>query len=163
MGSDSFRSTRRKLLVGIGSGVAAGLAGCASEGGDPPGTEYVSNEPDYKGWFEGVSNYKGTVEKRGENDVTVEVGVQGSSGFYKFGPAAVAVTPGTTVTWEWTGKGGTHNVVSRNDIFDSGDLVDAAGHTFTHTFDSPGIFYYVCAPHVTLGMKGAIFVALDSE
>lgn len=153
--------SRRRYLAGIAGGVVVGLTGCTGEGGDPPGTNYVPKEPNYKGWFDGVSNYTGTVDARGSGEVAVEVGVQGSSGFYKFGPAAKAVSPGTTVTWEWTGKGGTHNVVSRNDLFDSGAHVDEKGHTFTHTFDAPGIFYYLCEPHVSLGMKGAIFTALD--
>lgn len=154
--------SRRQLLAVLGSGGVVGLAGCPSGGGDPPGTAYVQNEPNYKGWFDGVSNYEGTVERRGESEVTVDVGVQGNSGFYKFGPAAVAVSPGTTVTWQWTGKGGTHNVVSQNTVFDSGELVERAGYTFTHSFAEPGIYYYVCEPHVSLGMKGALFVSLDS-
>lgn len=163
MEQESFGVKRRRFLAGVGSGVVAGLAGCLDGGGDPAGTEYVPNEPNYKGWFDGVSNYKRTVEKRGESDVTLEVGVQGDLGYYKFGPPAVAVSPDTTITWEWTGKGGTHNVVSLNDLFDSGAPVDGAGHTFTHSFDAPGIYYYLCEPHESLGMKGAIFVALDTE
>lgn len=156
-------SSRRRFVLGAWGVAVTGLAGCSGPGGDPPDTKYVQNEPNYKGWFEGVSNYKQTVDERGQTGVNVDVGVQGDSGYYKFGPAAVAVSPGTRVTWEWTGKGGTHNVVSRNGVFDSGELVDRADHTFAYTFDDPGIYYYVCEPHKSLGMKGAIFVGLDEE
>ncbi|WP_336343360.1 plastocyanin/azurin family copper-binding protein [Halalkalicoccus ordinarius] len=37
----------------------------------------------------------------------------------------------------------------------------AHGHTFEHTFDSPGVYKYYCTPHVAMGMKGAIFVGLE--
>lgn len=154
--------SRRAFLGASGVATLTAVAGCSNPGGDPPGTDYVPSEPDYKGWFDGVSNYKRTVDARGQEQFTVDVGVQGDSGYYKFGPAAVAVSPGTEVVWEWTGRGGTHNVVSRADVFDSGDLVDEEGYTFSYTFDTPGVFYYVCEPHVSLGMKGAVFVTLES-
>ncbi|MFT4923050.1 MAG: nitrite reductase (NO-forming), partial [Haloarculaceae archaeon] len=31
-------------------------------------------------------------------------------------------------------------------------------HTFEQTFDSSGVVLYYCAPHRTLGMRGAIIV-----
>lgn len=163
MSTLSMERSRRRFLASAGGVTLAALGGCGSPGGDPEGTEYVPAEPDYKGWFDGVSNYRQTVEARGESDVVVDVGVRGQWGFYQFGPAAVAVSPGTMVTWEWTGRGGTHNVVSRDGVFDSGELVDSADYRFQYTFDSPGIYYYVCEPHVQYGMKGAVFVALDEE
>lgn len=121
---------------------------------------YVPNEPTYRGWFDGVSNYRGTVEARGRDAVTIEVGVQGDSGYYKFGPAAVAVSPGTELSWEWTGRGGTHNVREHTDEFDSGDPVDDEGTSFEYTTDQPGTYRYLCDPHQSLGMRAAVFVAL---
>lgn len=146
-------------LAGLGL-----LAGCTASGATPTPTDdpYVPTEPDYAGWFEGVSNYRGTVDRRGEPEVRVLVGTAGSTGFYKFDPPAVAVSQGTSVVWEWTGKGGTHNVVAAHGTFDSGKLVSKAGHTFAHTFDEPGVFTYVCEPHRSMGMKGAVFVALGA-
>lgn len=138
----------------------AGLSGCTGRGARPD-DPLVPNEPDYKGWFDGVSVYKGTVDRRGQSDVTVEVGAQGANGYYYFAPAAVAVSPGTTVTWVWNGKGGTHNVVSEAGLFDSGAITAKQGHEFSHTFAEPGVFRYVCEPHRTMGMRGAVFVALD--
>lgn len=155
--------TRRQFLATAAVAAGGVLAGCfGGDGGDgDDGVTYVPNEPNYRGWFEGVSNYKGTVEARGQSTVTIDVGVQGNNGFYKYGPAAIAVSPGTEIVWEWTGKGGTHNVVAEGGSFDSGELINEAGHTFTHTLESPAVYRYVCEPHRSLGMKGAVFVALD--
>lgn len=141
-------------------GGAAALAGCQEEPPDDGDDTYVPNEPNYQGWFENVSNYEGTVEARGQDEYRVDVGVRGSNGYYYFGPAAVAVSPETTVTWEWTGRGGTHNVVSTSGAFTSGQLVDEEGHTYTSTFSNPGVYRYICNPHQSLGMKGVVFVAL---
>lgn len=155
--------TRRDFIRTAAVVGAVAIAGCGTRA-EPPGTDvYVPNEPDYKGWLDGVSNYVGTVDRRGEAAVTVRVGTQGDTGYYKFDPPAVAVSPGAVVTWEWTGMGGTHNVVAESGAFDSGPLVSKAGHTFDHTFESPGVYTYVCEPHRTLGMKGAVFVALGDN
>ncbi|QKY18915.1 halocyanin domain-containing protein [Halolamina sp. CBA1230] len=115
------------------------------------------SEPDYGGWFDGVSNYDETVDERGSSEVTVEVGVDNGGQPYGFGPAAVRIDPGTTVVWEWTGRGGSHNVVAQDGSFES-DLSSEGGHTFSHTFEEEGVYRYVCTPHQSLGMKGAIVV-----
>lgn len=156
-------TNRRDFLktAGLGAGTLL-LAGCIAGGEEPDDdVTYVDVEPDYRGWFDGVSNYRGTADLRGRSAVTVDVGVQGVNGFYYFGPAAIAVSPGTTVTWRWTGKGGTHNVVAETGAFDSGGLVDTSGTTFSHTFDEPRVYRYYCEPHRSMGMRGAVFVALD--
>lgn len=155
--------TRRAYLRTVGV-VAGGstLAGClGNDGPGDDGVAYVPAEPDYRGWLDGVSNYHGTVDARGQAAVTIDVGASGSNGNYYFDPVAIAVSPGTTVTWRWTGHSGTHNVVSESGVFDSGKLVDEAGTTFSYTFTEPRIYKYYCEPHRSLGMRGAVFVALD--
>ncbi|MXR22275.1 halocyanin domain-containing protein [Halobacterium bonnevillei] len=82
---------------------------------------------------------------------------RGNGGGFAFGPAAVRVDPGTTVRWEWTGEGGTHNVVATDDAYGS-DLLSDPGETFEHSFDSDGVSLYVCGPHEAMGMKGAVVV-----
>jgi len=114
-------------------------------------------EPDYDGWFDGVANYDGTVDQRGSDEVTVDVGVDNGGDPYGFGPAAVRISPGSTVVWEWTGRGSSHNVVAEDGSFES-DLAAEAGFTFSHTFEEAGVYRYVCTPHQSLGMKGAIVV-----
>jgi halocyanin-like protein len=115
------------------------------------------SEPDYGGWFDGVDNYDETVDERGSSEITVEVGVDNGGQPYGFGPAAVRIDPGTTVVWEWTGRGSSHNVVAEDGSFES-ELSSEEGHTFSHTFEEEGVYRYVCTPHESLGMKGAIVV-----
>lgn len=155
---------RRTVLAGVGTAAAAGVAGCFGDGedGDSEGPT-LDTEPDYKGWFEGVSNYEGTRDLRGESEVSVEVGVEGGLGYYKFGPPAIAISPDTAVRWEWTGRGGPHNVVALEGTFDSGDPVDRDDEAFEYTFESPAVYRYFCDPHRGQGMKGAVFVALEDS
>ena len=157
-----MRLDRRRLLQGTAAVAAGGvgsLAGCADGGGDSePG---IPVEPNYRDWFDNVSNYTTTKDRRNEDATTVKVGVSANNGKLGFGPPAIAISPDTEVVWDWTGDGGEHNVVSRTSLFDSGDPVRAGSTTFEHTFERPGIFKYVCEPHASIGMKGAVFVALE--
>lgn len=95
----------------------------------------------------------------GEAEVTVEVGAGDTA--LAFGPAAVHVDLGATVVWEWTGKGGAHNVVAEDGTFESGDPVGEAGATYRYTFEQTGIYRYYCNPHRAVGMKGAVVVGTD--
>jgi serine/threonine-protein kinase len=146
---------RRRFLRGTGAAIAVGvLAGCTGNGnGDGPPEDIENHLSD-------ANNYGGSLEDMtGESEVTVDVGV-GSNG-YAFDPAAVRISSGTTVTWEWTGEGGGHNVASvegSESEFTSGERVDEEGHTYERSFDSAGSQLYVCEPHTAQGMKGAIEV-----
>jgi halocyanin-like protein len=115
-------------------------------------------EPEYGNWFDGVQNFDGTVDETGADEVTVTVGAPNGDTNLGFGPAAIRVDPGTTVVWEWNGKGGAHNVAANDGSFRSGEAVSEAGTTFSYTFEEPGLYRYVCEPHAQLGMKGAVFV-----
>lgn len=152
---------RRDVLRGVTALTLGALAGCA--GGDgADGEPTLSVEPNYGGWFRGVSNYKhNTKDRRGADEATIAVGVQANGGYLGFRPPAMAVSPGTRVTWDWTGNGGAHNVAAESGAFDSGDPARAGSTTFAHTFETPGVFKYVCEPHAEMGMKGAVFVALE--
>ena len=128
--------------------------GSGGDSGGDEGGEFLSEEPNYDGWFENVGNYEGTVDRTGADEVTVKVGAGDG---LTFGPAAVAVSSGTTVVWEWTGEGGGHNVAESDGAFES-ETVTEGGHTFEHTFEESGIATYVCTPHEATGMKGAVYV-----
>ena len=108
--------------------------------------DYLSEAIEYNGSLEDMT---------GEDEATVEVGA-GSNGL-AFSPAAIQVDSGTTVTWEWTGEGGAHNVVHEDGEFES-DLQEEDGATFEHTFEEEGNFLYYCNPHRSQGMKGAVIV-----
>ena len=140
--------TRRGLLRG-----AVGAAGSAAVG-----TAVGQSGVDFGGWFSDVSNFDGIVDRRGQEQVTVDVGVEGNGSNWAFGPAAVRVDPGTTVVFEWTGEGGAHNVVADDGSYSSGEAVREAGTTFEQTYEETGISKYYCDPHLAVGMKGAIVV-----
>lgn len=145
---DAVTISRRRLL---------GTTAAATTGGLALGAGTATGQPSFDGWFEDVSNYDGIVDERGATEVTVTVGVEQGSGPFGFGPAAVQVDRGTTVTWEWNGDGGQHNVVDLDGTYES-DLYSEAGATFSHTFESPGVSKYYCDPHRAMGMKGAVVV-----
>ncbi|MFC7226747.1 halocyanin domain-containing protein [Salinirubellus salinus] len=125
------------------------LTGCLG-GGDGGGGE--SPDDPYGDWFDGVGNYEGETDLTGETAVSVSVG--GEDGL-AFEPPAIRVTVGTTVTWEWTGRGGLHNVVDEGGAFES-ELQQEAGTTFEYTFEEVGLYRYFCEPHRSLGMKGGV-------
>ena len=141
--------SRRRILRSTGAALTAGtLAGCTG-GGEGDGT--------IDGHLSGANNYDGTVvDMTGESEVTVAVGAGNG---LAFDPAAVRVDAGTMVTWEWTGRGGRHNVVAGKNsasTFES-DLAGEKGATFRQTFES-GPQLYFCNPHRVQGMYGAVAV-----
>jgi halocyanin-like protein len=142
-------SRRGFLRTTAGATATLGLLGAAS---GPAAAQSSLDD-----WFAGVGNYDGVVDRRGQSEVTVTVGADANGGAFGFAPAAVHVDPGTTVLWEWSGRGGFHNVVDADGAFES-ELVGDAGHTFTHTFDEAGTARYACGPHEAMGMKGAVVV-----
>lgn len=169
---------RRTVLRATGLVAVAGvtgLAGCAAgsgtsgDGGAESETETETPEPtendaggsgsteSFDGWLDGVGNYDGVVDETGADEVTVEVGTEANGGYYGFNPAAVRVSAGTTVVWEWTGQGSNHNVAAEDGSFES-ELVGEEGHTFTHTFEEAGTTEYACTPHEAMGMKGVVVV-----
>jgi halocyanin-like protein len=106
----------------------------------------------------------GATNLTGQDEVTVEVGAGGSG--FKFDPADVVVDEGTTVRWVWTGRGGQHNVVESdgeeplgNASFES-ELADG-DNEFTHTFNQPGSYDYVCAVHLAQDMVGNVEVVAN--
>ncbi|MFB6096323.1 MAG: halocyanin domain-containing protein [Haloferacaceae archaeon] len=158
--------TRRTLLRASAATIPVALAGCTggatspeptSGGGSGTDASGGGNKRSFDGWMADVGNYDGVVDRTGSDAVTVRVGARANGGNYGFEPAAVRVSTGTTVTWEWTGKGGTHDVVAEDESFES-ELYGAAGATFEQTFDDAGTVEYYCMPHRTMGMKGVIVV-----
>lgn len=74
-----------------------------------------------------------------------------------FSPAAITVSPQTTVTWTWRGND-LHNVVFEDGQVPSGNQVSG---THTRTFGTAGTFRYRCTNHsdsFTSGMIGTVTV-----
>ncbi|WP_266080844.1 halocyanin domain-containing protein [Haladaptatus caseinilyticus] len=149
-------SRRRILTLGASLGVTT-LAGCLGSGTDSSDTTENTDGSAVDSWMSDALNYDGVVDKTGSDRVVVAVGAGGDTGPYAFDPAAIRVSPGTTVVWEWTGKGGAHNVVEENGAFAS-DLLSNKNATFKHTVEESKTYQYVCEPHRSMGMKGALVV-----
>jgi plastocyanin len=61
-----------------------------------------------------------------------------------FAPRTLSVKAGTTITWT-NAESIPHTVTANDRSFDSGVLQE--GGTFSHMFDAPGTFEYICAIH----------------
>jgi halocyanin-like protein len=148
------RRTFLRTAAGGAGGVTAATGAAAAQSGE---------QPDWGGWLDGVDG--GYEDLRGESEVTVQVGASGNGGAFAFSPAGVWIDPGTTVMWEWTGEGGGHNVAGEEGpaSLDSGSAVDTTGveYEFEFTEEHAGITKYVCQPHRSLSMFGAVAVGGD--
>lgn len=173
---------RRKFLAAGSTAAALSLAGCSSvvlnrlggdgghggeeeEGGGEGGgggSERGENVPEAVHTYltdNSANLYEGEAnDQTGSDEVTISVG--GGEGL-AFDHPAVLVDSGTTITWEWTGEGGGHNVVSADNSateFRSGSAQNGSDITFSQTFESSGNQLYYCSPHQAVGMYGAVIV-----
>lgn len=64
---------------------------------------------------------------------------------YMFGPTAVKVKVGDTVTWT-NNDSVRHNVVGDDNELPEGKLI-AKGETYSYTFKKAGVYNYHCSPH----------------
>lgn len=164
--------SRRRALALAAGGALGALAGCLGSfdptgGGSDGDGEFTDTtpvpEPEYGHWFDGGTDYAGTVDRRGEDEVVIPVG--DGDGF-RFDPAAVWVDYDTTVRWEWTGERGVHDVMTYDGpaAIESG-LTDEAGHEYAVTLSKAdeGITRYSCRPHQSVGEQGAIVAGPDIE
>ena len=75
---------------------------------------------------------------------------------FKFAPASLTVTAGTTVTWK-NEDDSPHRIGDKNGTFKSAAL--DTDDTFSHTFTVPGQYAYICTIHPY--MAGTIIVKSD--
>ncbi|WP_254838299.1 halocyanin domain-containing protein [Natronomonas marina] len=145
---------------------AAGPAAAAGGGGEGGGESGGRTVPAFGSYLDDANLYseESIVDARDQDSVTISVGAGDG---LAFDPPAIWISPGTTVTWEWTGEGGTHNVVANEGPagLDSGSAVESSSATYEFEFteDHAGITTYRCIPHETSGMKGAVAVGDDVE
>jgi halocyanin-like protein len=145
---DERRRTVLKATAAAATAGALGASGVATAG---------AREETLGDWLSNVSNFESVADRTGESEVRISVGASGNNGSFAFAPPAVRVDPGTTVIWEWTGKGSQHNVVAKDGSFES-ETTGKSGFTFERTFEEAGAVPYACAPHKAMGMKGAVLV-----
>ena len=160
MSSDDV--TRRAFMrTAGGATVAAGAATATA------GTAAAQEEQPV--WPSGASsgNVGSYQDARGESEVTVQVGA-GDQGL-AFDATLLWVDPGTTITFEWTGAGGAHNVQTVEGggpaALDSGDPVGEEGATYEYetSEEDAGITHYHCVPHTAVGMHAGLAVGGDIE
>ena len=152
---------KRRDFVRTAGGATAAVAASAGATGTAAAQEV---QPD---WPSGASsgNVGSYTDARGQDSVTISVGA-GSNGL-AFDPTLVWVDEGTTITWEWTGAGGSHNVQTVDDggpaSLDSGDPVGEEGATYEYETSSEdaGITHYHCVPHTAVGMHAGLAVGED--
>lgn len=149
--SENGVSRRGLLRSAAGATAAAGAASATSTTAaaqtEEPAWDYAA---DVDGGYEDL---------RGQDAVTIMVGA-GDDGL-AFSPARAWIDPGTTVTWEWTGEGGEHNVVTETGPADlESPLTAEAGFEweFDFTEDHEGMTGYHCEPHESVDMLGEIAV-----
>ncbi|WP_330633544.1 halocyanin domain-containing protein [Halocatena halophila] len=130
-------------LTGVG---LTGCLGSVSDGGES-----------YGDFFADVDNYDGEIDRTNTDRPVVRVGTKANGGYFGFDPPAIVVTPETTVVWEWTGKGGRHNVVARSEAFSS-KFATETGFTYERSISATGVYPYYCKPHRSVGMKGGVRV-----
>jgi len=146
---------------------AGGAAGVAGATAATTGTAAAQEEQPV--WPSGASsgNVGSYQDARGESEVTVQVGA-GDQGL-AFDATLLWVDPGTTITFEWTGAGGAHNVQTVEGggpaALDSGDPVGEEGATYEYetSEEDAGITHYHCVPHTAVGMHAGLAVGGDIE
>ena len=163
---------RREFVRAAGGATAAGAtvgaagAAAAAEGeGGEGGGEGGKTVPVFGSYLDGANRYSedGIVDARDQDSVTVDVGAGGDG--WAFDPPAVWISPGTTVTWEWTGEGGGHNVIANEGPagLDSGSPQESGTYEYEFTDEDAGITTYFCSPHEGSGMKGGVAVGDEVE
>ena len=160
MSSDDV--SRRAFMRTAGGATAAAGAVTATAG-------TAAAQEEQPVWPSGASsgNVGSYQDARGESEVTVSVGA-GDQGL-AFDPTLLWVDTGTTITFEWTGNGGSHNVKTVDGggpaSLDSGDPVGEEGATYEYeaTEEDAGITHYHCVPHTSVGMHAGLAVGGDVE
>jgi plastocyanin len=79
---------------------------------------------------------------------------------YKYTPASIAVTPGTTITWTNRQSDDNHTVTADNGSFDTG-VIKKAGGSASLTFNTVGTFTYHCTIHSF--MHGTVVVSANAQ
>jgi plastocyanin len=117
----------------VAAGSALLLAACGSSSGDGGGTSACSPKG---GTTSGTATQ---VVKINPDPNTVG----------KYEPAALTVTKGQTVEWDWVDNGAQHSVTSDDTTsFDSG--LCSAGNKFFVTFNTAGDLKYHCTIHASM-------------
>ncbi|WP_121823351.1 DUF1565 domain-containing protein [Halostella salina] len=128
------------------------------------GNRIERGELDVEPWMADANGFDGLVDRRGTDEVTVEVGT-GPDG-RALDPAAVIVDRGTTITWDWVDGSGSHYIVDRLRVASDPESVPdprPAPYSESKTLDLVGMTRFACYAHHQEGMIGAVVVADDPD
>jgi halocyanin-like protein len=107
-------------------------------------------------WLSAGTAFDGIVDRTGSDSATVSVGDDAID--RSIDPAVLKISPGTTVTWEWTGEGGGHNIVAMDESFSFESITLSDDAKVEHVFPESGVHRYYCEPHEPIGGRGVIVV-----
>jgi len=164
------------LLEGTAGLAVAGLAGCVGAptgsgqqaAGEPHTEDGHSEEDDQPGHGQEAHGHDLMSEPKSSPEVAVDTVRSGGSTEYHFDPHVTWVEPGGTVTWRL--ESGTHTATAYHpgndqprlvpegtEAWDSGTMSEE-GETFEHTFETEGVYHYLCTPHEQFGMMATVIV-----
>ena len=170
------RLTRRQLLEGTAGLSVAGLAGCVgapnSSGQQTTRATHTVDEQsggdDQPGHGEEAHGHDLVSEPQASREVVLNTARVEGSTEYHFDPHVTWVEVGGTVTWHL--ESGTHTATAYHpgndqprlvpegtDAWDSG-IMSEEGETFEHTFETEGVYHYLCTPHESFGMLATVIV-----
>ena len=175
---------RRRFLkqTGLIGALVAG-AGCTSP---QQGDSGSGNGPNGGGGgdtngHETTTSGEGTATRATDRATDTESGgggvteiAAGPNGALVFKPETVNIPLGGTVTWNFKSPG--HNVSAKPAASEVVELPQGAepfasypdgksyqivpeGESYSHTFETPGKYVYICVPHVSSGMIGTVKVS----
>ncbi|WP_436900526.1 plastocyanin/azurin family copper-binding protein [Halovenus halobia] len=167
--------TRRRLLEGTAGLAVVGLAGCTGapteseqQPTDDTPTDHESEGDDHSGHGEEGHGHDTVSEPKASREVAINTVGQEGSAEYHFDPHVTWVEPGGTVTWRL--ESGSHTATAYHpgndqprlvpegtEGWDSGTM-STEGETFKHTFETEGVYHYLCTPHEQFGMVATVIV-----
>lgn len=152
-----LHSSGRRRFLGAVVAASALFTGCSSDDQVRPPVQNDPTTTEGESWLSDAQNYDGYAVRTQRQPVRITVGAPSTNGHTAFDPAAVMVSPGTRVIWEWTNEGSEHGVSALDGDFQSEVTADS-GHTYEQTFERSAVYRYYCPVHRADGMKGAVLV-----
>ncbi|MDX1745353.1 MAG: plastocyanin/azurin family copper-binding protein [Halobacteriales archaeon] len=159
------RLTRRRLISGAAGLTIAGLAGCL---GAAQNTLSSGSSDDQPGHGDAPHDHAEITGPHDSAEVVVNTARMEDSTEFHFNPHVTWVNVGGTVTWRL--ESGTHTATAYHPEFDQPQLVphdteawdsgtmSEVGETYSHTFDTEGVYHYLCKPHEQFGMLATVIV-----
>lgn len=173
---------RRSLLAALTAGLSVAIAGCTSDtggesGGGDSATPTEVSTPDNPETESSAASDEPTATPTEEptatstdSSTTAESQATVSIPGLSFDPLRLSVEPGTTVVWA-NESSSSHDVVSAQFHDKSADWeyeseTFSNGGQVSYTFESEGVYEYLCSIHGEDSMSGAILVGdvtLDAD